>query len=127
MPDRLARHKPQATPTPRRASAHARGYGRRWDKLARWFKRRHPLCADPFGVHQAEGRVEFGEHVDHIVPRSRGGTDRASNLQTLCAACHSRKTVQCDGGFGFVQKRGETQQSGDEPRIVNTARARGQR
>lgn len=29
--------------------------------------------------------------VDHIIPRSRGGTDHADNLQLLCAACNSLK------------------------------------
>lgn len=27
--------------------------------------------------------------VDHIVPRSRGGTDHLDNLQLLCGACHA--------------------------------------
>lgn len=29
--------------------------------------------------------------VDHIIPRSRGGTDHPENLQLLCAACNSLK------------------------------------
>ena len=29
--------------------------------------------------------------VDHIVPRSRGGTDHIDNLQLLCGACNSLK------------------------------------
>jgi hypothetical protein len=30
--------------------------------------------------------------VDHIVPRSQGGTGMISNLQPLCHECHNRKT-----------------------------------
>lgn len=30
-------------------------------------------------------------HVDHVVPRSKGGTDDPSNLVTACAACNLSK------------------------------------
>lgn len=29
--------------------------------------------------------------VDHVIPRSRGGTDHTDNLQLLCGACNSQK------------------------------------
>ncbi len=32
-----------------------------------------------------------GNSVDHIVPRSAGGTDEDWNLQTLCTSCNSSK------------------------------------
>ena len=56
-------------------------------------KRRHEL----FG--RQEGRCRGCGHdfpfrnftVDHIVPRSRGGTDDLANLQLLCGACNSLK------------------------------------
>ena len=31
-------------------------------------------------------------HIDHIIPRSRGGTDDTSNLQTLCWKCNIGKS-----------------------------------
>jgi 5-methylcytosine-specific restriction endonuclease McrA len=32
-----------------------------------------------------------GDSVDHIVPRSQGGTDEDDNLQLLCRSCNSSK------------------------------------
>ena len=29
--------------------------------------------------------------IDHVIPRSRGGTDHLENLQLLCGACNSIK------------------------------------
>ena len=29
--------------------------------------------------------------IDHVVPRSKGGTDHIDNLQLLCGACNSKK------------------------------------
>lgn len=34
---------------------------------------------------------EPAEHLDHITPLARGGTDRPTNLQPLCADCNQRK------------------------------------
>ena len=56
-------------------------------------KRRHEL----FG--QQEGRCGGCRHefpfrnftVDHMIPRSRGGSDHLDNLQLLCGACNSVK------------------------------------
>lgn len=88
----------------RRGTSAQRGYGYRWQRLRRMFLAAHPLCADPFGDHQRDGVVVAATDVDHIVPRTRGGTDDESNLQQLCHSCHSRKTNAEDGG-GWVGGR----------------------
>ena len=39
--------------------------------------------------------------IEHIVPRSRGGSNRASNLTLACHACNQRKGQQTALEFGF--------------------------
>jgi 5-methylcytosine-specific restriction endonuclease McrA len=39
--------------------------------------------------------------IEHIVPRSRGGSDRASNLTLACHSCNTRKGTQTAAEFGF--------------------------
>ena len=66
------------------------GYGgRKWRKLRKSAMRRDGwLCQ----VCKAEDRIRAAEEVDHIVPRSLGGTDAMSNLQAICKPCHKAKT-----------------------------------
>lgn len=68
--------------------------GRPWQKLRACMLRDHPLCA----MCEATGKVTEGSVLDHVIPRSKGGTDDASNLQVLCPACHDRKSL-ADRGF----------------------------
>lgn len=80
-----------------RPSAAARGYDRKWRRIAAAHKKAHPFC------------VICGapvEHTDHIIPRSQGGSDKWDNLQSLCHSCHSSKTVREDGGFGNARGGG---------------------
>jgi 5-methylcytosine-specific restriction protein A len=64
-----------------------------WRRLRADFLAAHPWCEAP-GCHQR------ATDVDHVVPRSAGGSDDSSNLRALCHACHSRKTAVYDGGLG---------------------------
>ena len=80
-----ARHRQET----HRASAHARGYGRRWQRNRLMYLARHPLCADCFAL----GRTNAATDVHHILPLSAGGTHAWSNLRGLCKAHHSRQTA----------------------------------
>ena len=75
-------------------------YGSRWQRYRLVFLMEHPLCADPFGVHELG--PEPGVVVDHRTPH-RGDVVLfwdGDNHQPLCSSCHGRKTAEEDGGFG---------------------------
>jgi 5-methylcytosine-specific restriction protein A len=68
---------------------HARGYGTQWNKLRAVILRRDShLCQE----HLRKGEYVEGNQVDHITPKSLGGTDEEKNLQVLCVDCHKAKT-----------------------------------
>lgn len=67
-------------------------YGDNWTELAAACKKRDNYTCRQCGYHHTEGRKKRHLHADHIVPLSRGGPNKLSNLQTLCARCHEQKT-----------------------------------
>lgn len=83
-----------------KTSRHDRGYGSEWDKLRkRILTRDKHLCQEC----KRNGRIATGNHVDHIVPKAKGGTDAEGNLQTLCLTCHEAKTAREKGHKVRVQ------------------------
>jgi 5-methylcytosine-specific restriction endonuclease McrA len=90
--------RPFASPTPRQAdrlrgSSRERGYDARWDKAARAYRRRHPLCeyclASAFGLN----RDGLSTRVDHLFPQRRfaGVFWRAEWWVASCDACDADK------------------------------------
>lgn len=74
----------------RQRSRHARGQGHRWVKLrARILARDCHLCQ----TSAAAGRLTPATAVNHIVPKSRGGSNGADNLQAIGADCHRDRTA----------------------------------
>jgi ATP adenylyltransferase len=54
-------------------------------------KHRCELC----GAHEEQAAL----HVDHIVPRAKGGNDELSNFQALCITCNTNKRDRDDTDF----------------------------
>ncbi|MHA2022654.1 MAG: HNH endonuclease [Candidatus Thorarchaeota archaeon] len=58
-------------------------YPKSWPLLRKFIlKRDHYTCRQC-------GR--YGNNVDHIVEKSRGGSDHPSNLRCLCLSCHAAR------------------------------------
>ena len=99
-------------------SAAKRGYDRAWKRTSDAYLAENPLCVDPHGDHIVRVRDEYtGEYrdvsvaveatdVDHIIPHCNdmGLFYDWDNLQSLCHACHGKKTATEDGGFGNRKK-----------------------
>jgi 5-methylcytosine-specific restriction endonuclease McrA len=65
-----------------------------------------------------EGPLE----VEHLVPRSRGGSDRVSNLALACVPCNQRKGNQTAAEFGYPAVQAQAQQPLKDAAAVNTTR-----
>jgi len=68
-----------------------------WRSLRRNFLIDHPFCEEC----RRNGKLTKATVVDHIVPIKQGGTTLdENNLQALCAACHSRKSIAEGSRYG---------------------------
>jgi len=88
-----ARHdmtKPNGGWKGQRGTRHERGYGTAWDKLRLVILRRDLHLCQPC---KADGRTTPATAVDHIKPKSQGGTDDQDNLQAICDDCHRAKSA----------------------------------
>lgn len=69
------------TPTPRPWTDYS---NQNWRAIRQRVLLRDPICK---ACHK-----QTSSHADHIVPRSRGGSDEMSNLRGLCQVCHNRRS-----------------------------------
>lgn len=60
--------------------------------------------------------------IEHIIPKSRGGTNRVSNLAIACHACNQRKGTQTAREFGFPEVEMQCKKSLKDAAIINTTR-----
>lgn len=94
MPFRAKVLKPLNQPVIKRLSHSKRGYDRAHEK---W--RIRILLRDPICVICNRIRSEHADHIQTIRERPDLKLD-LQNGRGVCAPCHSRLTVQYDGGFG---------------------------
>ena len=76
---------PARLPVTPKPSAHARGYTRRWQAIARTF------YGQPCHYKFPGVCTGIADTCDHVIPKARGGTDDLANLVPACRACNSAK------------------------------------
>ena len=67
-----------------------------------WQKKRLRILKRDGGICRCKhcassGAVLFASEVDHVIPKSKGGTDDDDNLQAISPECHKRKTAEDEG------------------------------
>ncbi len=60
--------------------------------------------------------------VEHIIPKSRGGTDRVDNLCLACRDCNERKGNQTAEEFGYPHIQEQVKESLKDASVVNATR-----
>jgi len=60
--------------------------------------------------------------IEHIRPKSRGGTDRVSNLTLACEACNQKKDNQTAEEFGYPKVQAIASKPLKDAAAVNTTR-----
>ncbi len=70
------------------------------------------------------GKTDVILEVEHIVPTSRGGTDRVSNLTISCRACNLKKGDQTAEEFGYPTIQQQAKKSLKAAACLNTLRWR---
>lgn len=59
---------------------------------------------------------------EHIIPKSRGGTDRISNLTISCRRCNREKNDKTAAEFGYPEIQAGAKQPLKDAAVVNTTR-----
>ena len=68
------------------------------------------------------GKQNVPLEKEHIVPKSRGGSDRVSNLCPSCRACNEQKGTKTASGFGHPEVEAQAKQPLKDAAAVNSTR-----
>lgn len=70
------------------------------------------------------GESNIPLQIEHIIPRSRGGTDRVSNLTLACKKCNQEKGNRTAAEFGFSHTENRAKRPLKDAAAVNATRWR---
>ncbi len=68
------------------------------------------------------GKENVPFEVEHIIPKSRGGTDRVSNLTIACHECNQEKGNKTAEEFGYPDIQKQARQPLKDAAMINAAR-----
>jgi len=68
------------------------------------------------------GATDIPLEIEHVIPKSRGGSNRVSNLTIACTECNQRKGNQTAEEFGYPAIQGKAKQPLKDVAAVNTTR-----
>lgn len=68
------------------------------------------------------GKKDVFLEVEHILPKSRGGTNRISNLTLACRECNQKKGNQTAEEFGFKEIQKQAQKPLKDTAMMNATR-----
>ena len=67
----------------------------RYQRFRAWFRKRHPMCCDPFGDHVSRGQGAATAQLHHVEPVEQRPDllCAESNAAALCTRCHGKVTA----------------------------------
>jgi 5-methylcytosine-specific restriction endonuclease McrA len=68
------------------------------------------------------GKQDIKFEVEHVIPKSRNGSDRVSNLVIACNSCNSKKDNLTAEEFGFPEVQAQCKKSLKDAAVVNITR-----
>ncbi len=69
-------------------------------------------------------KINIPLQIEHIVPKSRGGSDRVTNLTLACAKCNQHKDTKTAAEFGFPAVQQQAQKPLKDAAAMNSIRWR---
>ena len=68
------------------------------------------------------GKTDVPLEIEHIIPKSRGGSNRVSNLTLSCKLCNQKKGTMTAAEFGFPEVQAQAEKPLRDAAMINATR-----